>query len=297
MGQSRKDETKKEVKAKAPVAVKQKLEESESKTRNISQPLKANTNVLDKKPEVPRKEQEVRGGVMGFFGGGKAKEKIAAVEETKKAEVSRSTNEKATKAEIETKSNIIGFFKSGKNKEDKTENQEKSSVFSFFGRTSNKEEQSRENEKREEIQKVTVTNINKPKTISMEAQKMSVITTFRGAEPKPRKHSDELPDLEAADVAAATLKIQSAYKGFKTRQMIKKHKEVLPDLNCAQVQDATIKIQSAYRGFKTRKQMRKRDDSMSDLEAADVAAATIKIQSAYKGFRVRKEIKQQEELR
>ena len=38
--------------------------------------------------------------------------------------------------------------------------------------------------------------------------------------------------------------------------MIKTHKEIMPDLNCAQVQDATVKIQSAYRGFKTRKQMK-----------------------------------------
>merc|ERR1712083_1133318 len=67
---------------------------------------------------------------------------------------------------------------------------------------------------------------------------------------------EELPDLKADDVVAATIKIQSAYKGFRTRKMIEKHKEVMPDLNCAQVQDATLKIQSAYRGFQTRKQMK-----------------------------------------
>merc|ERR1712218_739867 len=67
---------------------------------------------------------------------------------------------------------------------------------------------------------------------------------------------DELPDLNAEDVAAAAIKIQSAYKGFKTRKMVEKHKEIMPDLNCAQVQDATVKIQSAYRGFQTRKQMK-----------------------------------------
>merc|ERR1712013_189576 len=150
----------------------------------------------------------------------------------------------------------------------KTEPQEKSSMFSFFGRTTNKEEQSKENEVKEEIAKAQLTKKAKP--MSMEAQKMSVITTFRGTEPKPRKHSDELPDLEAADVAAATIKIQSAYKGFKTRQMIKKHKEVLPDLNCAQVVNATVKIQSAYRGFKTRKELKEAGEELPDLKAADV---------------------------
>merc|ERR1711892_944114 len=49
-----------------------------------------------------------------------------------------------------------------------------------------------------------------------------------------------------------------------TRQMIKKHQEILPDLNCAQVQDATVKIQSAYRGFKTRQELREKEDSVSD---------------------------------
>ena len=113
-----------------------------------------------------------------------------------------------------------------------------------------------------------------------------------------KQAKEELPDLEAADVAAAALKIQSAYKGFKTRKMIKTHKEVLPDLNCAQVADATIKIQSAYRGFQARKGLRKRQDSLPDLKAKDVVAATIKIQSAYRGFKTRKDVtkKEKEEL-
>merc|ERR1712183_238974 len=51
---------------------------------------------------------------------------------------------------------------------------------------------------------------------------------------KARKEESELPDLKAGDVVAATIKIQSAYKGFKTRQSIKKQKENdLPDLNAA----------------------------------------------------------------
>merc|ERR1711994_621088 len=122
---------------------------------------------------------------------------------------------------------------------------------------------------------------------------------------------EELPDLKADDVVAATIKIQSAYKGFRTRKMIEKHKEVMPDLNCAQVQDATLKIQSAYRGFQTRKQMKVAKDpkdivattsdssdsteteteddrdSLPDLKDSNVENATLKIQSAYRGFQTR----------
>jgi DNA-directed RNA polymerase subunit H (RpoH/RPB5) len=92
-------------------------------------------------------------------------------------------------------------------------------------------------------------------------------------------------------VAAATVKIQAAYKGFRTRQMIKQHKEVLPNLNCAKVQDATIKIQSAYRGFQTRKELKSAQQDLPDLRAADVAAATVKIQAAYRGFQTRQQVK------
>merc|ERR1711915_568786 len=96
------------------------------------------------------------------------------------------------------------------------------------------------------------------------------------------------------DVATAAIKIQSAYKGFQTRKMIKKHKEVLPDLNCAQVQDATIKIQSAYRGFKPRKQLQESGEDLPNLKCANVVGATLKIQAYYRGFKVRKAIRDQE---
>merc|ERR1712233_178854 len=76
--------------------------------------------------------------------------------------------------------------------------------------------------------------------------------------------------------------------------MIKEHKEIMPDLNCAQVQDATIKIQSAYRGFKTRKEMKEAGSDLPDLKAANVAAATLRIQAYYRGFKARKAVRDQQ---
>merc|ERR1719400_2638209 len=71
---------------------------------------------------------------------------------------------------------------------------------------------------------------------------------------------------------------------------------MMPDLNCAQVQDATLKIQSAYRGFQTRKQMKAAKEDLPDLKADDVVAATIKIQSAYKGFKTRQMVQKHKEI-
>merc|ERR1712106_436275 len=135
-----------------------------------------------------------------------------------------------------------------------------------------------------------------PDTQRIVSQMQTVVPLQGTIKRKPKKPTveEDLPDLEAADVAKAAVQIQAAYKGFKTRQMVKQHKEILPDLNCAQVQDATVKIQSAYRGFKTRKQMRESGEELPDLKAADVVAATIKIQSAYKGFKTRKAIRDQQ---
>jgi len=218
--------------------------------------------------------------------------------QTEKYKMDVSIKKAETATQIETKSKVMGFFGGGKVKEKKEvvkieEPAEKKNVFSFFGRTSTKKETPTEEkvEAKQSKPETVAKPVNKPRQKSVEAQKMSVITTFRGAEPKPRKYDDDLPDLKAADVAAATLKIQSAYKGYKTRQMIKKHKEVMPDLNCAQVEDATLKIQSAYRGFKTRKELKEAGGDLPDLKADDVVNATIKIQSAYKGFKTRQMIK------
>ena len=73
--------------------------------------------------------------------------------------------------------------------------------------------------------------------------------------------------------------------------MIHQQKDALPDLNSAKVQEATIKIQSAYRGFKTREELKDEGHHLPDLKAKDVAAAAIKIQAVYKGFKARQMIK------
>merc|ERR1719507_1742532 len=136
------------------------------------------------------------------------------------------------------------------------------------------------------------------KDADVENATLKIQSAYRGFQTrkKMREAKEELPDLKAQEVVAATIAIQSAYKGFKTRQMVKKHKEVMPDLNCAQVQDATLKIQSAYRGFQTRKQMKDAKEDLPDLKADDVVAATIKIQSAYKGFKTRQMVQKHKEI-
>jgi len=113
-----------------------------------------------------------------------------------------------------------------------------------------------------------------------------------------------MPDLNCAQVQDATLKIQSAYRGFKTRKEITKSiipdssatesddGESMPDLDDSDVENATIKIQSAYKGFKTRQMIKKHKEIMPDLNCAQVQDATLKIQSAYRGFKTRKDLKQ-----
>jgi len=107
--------------------------------------------------------------------------------------------------------------------------------------------------------------------------------------------------IEAADVAAAAIKIQAAFKGFKTRQTLNKkntklqdlESDDLPNLNCKKVQQATVTIQNAYKGFKTRKDLKESGQELPDLAAVDVANATLKIQAYYRGFKVRNAYRKQ----
>ena len=189
--------------------------------------------------------------------------------------------------------------------------EEKKSMFGFFSKS----------EKEDQPQPMK-TEVKKKVLKSTEAQKMSVIKTFRGEEPKARKLSsdEELPDLKDKEVEAATLKIQSSYRGFRIRKQVEEKKKKagdvvfaamtiqrafkryrkrkiqrqleadLPDLNSKDVQDATVKIQSSFRGFQARKQVKAKKKS-----AGDVVFAAMTIQRAFKRYKKRKIQKQLEE--
>merc|ERR1711870_4471 len=94
--------------------------------------------------------------------------------------------------------------------------EEKKSMFGFFSKS-----------EKEEKQQPMKTEVKKKVLKSTEAQKMSVIKTFRGEEPKARKLSsdEELPDLKDKEVEAATLKIQSSYRGFRIRKQVEEKKK------------------------------------------------------------------------
>ena len=60
-----------------------------------------------------------------------------------------------------------------------------------------------------------------------------------------------MPDLKAADVAAATIRIQKVFRGYQARKKVEELKE-MPNLKDPQMAIAAVKIQSVYRGFQLR---------------------------------------------
>merc|ERR1711997_599308 len=90
-----------------------------------------------------------------------------------------------------------------------------------------------------------------------------------------------------ADTIHAAMVIQSAFKKYKERKMKKEIEADLPDIGSKDVQEATLKIQSCYRGFKTRKQVENRKQ-----KASDVLFAAMKIQKAFRRYKERKIQKQ-----
>ena len=92
-----------------------------------------------------------------------------------------------------------------------------------------------------------------------------------------------MPDLNAADVASAAVKIQKVYRGFQTRKRMQE--DDMPNLKCANVVDATLRIQKVYRGYKTRKMLKTDQDDLPDLKCADVAAGGIYVSLFHLLFR------------
>merc|ERR1711874_349194 len=93
-----------------------------------------------------------------------------------------------------------------------------------------------------------------------------------------------LPDIGSKDVQEATLKIQSCYRGFKTRKQAENKKQKASD-----VLFAAMKIQKAFREYKKRKIQREIEAGLPDIGSKDVQEATLKIQSCYRGFKTRKQ--------
>merc|ERR1712106_772149 len=88
---------------------------------------------------------------------------------------------------------------------------------------------------------------------------------------------DSLPNLKSKEVEVATIKIQSAYRGFKIRKEVSVR-------NVANTVRAAMIIQSAYRGFRIRQQINELRE-LPDLSDIEVERAAVKIQAAFRGFK------------
>merc|ERR1712203_1204251 len=88
---------------------------------------------------------------------------------------------------------------------------------------------------------------------------------------------------KASEVLFAAMKIQKAFRQYKKRKIQREIEAGLPDIGSKDVQEATLKIQSCYRGFKTRKQVENKKQ-----KASDVLFAAMKIQKAFREYKKRK---------
>ena len=79
------------------------------------------------------------------------------------------------------------------------------------------------------------------------------------------------------------MKIQKAFRKYKERKIQKEIEAGLPDIGSKDVQEATLKIQSCYRGFKTRKQVENKKQ-----KASDVISAAMTIQRSFRRYKDRK---------
>merc|ERR1712154_240027 len=93
----------------------------------------------------------------------------------------------------------------------------------------------------------------------------------------------DLPNLKDPEVKAATVKIQSSFRGFQTRKKMRQYQSF-------DVAMAVIRIQSAFRAYRARKKVQMLKE-MPDLKDPEVKAATVKIQASFKGYQTRKKMK------
>merc|ERR1712079_775555 len=112
---------------------------------------------------------------------------------------------------------------------------------------------------------------------------MTIQRAFKRYKKRKLMNEEGLPDLKCAQVQEATLKIQSAYRGFRTRQDVKSKKNKPAD-----VMFAAIRIQRAFKRYKARKQRREIEEGLPDLNSSEVKEAAVKIQSVYRGFQTRR---------
>ena len=128
--------------------------------------------------------------------------------------------------------------------------------------------------------------------------------------PKANERNEDLERNE--EVEAAAIKIQSAFRGHRTREAVFSKKE--KEENATDVKDegnraterervlAAIKIQSSYRGYHTRKQIQERGEAATKIQAyfkgyrvrglrRAQSEAAVKIQSYYRGYKTREQLK------
>ena len=128
--------------------------------------------------------------------------------------------------------------------------------------------------------------------------------------PKANKGNEDVERNE--EVEAAAIKIQSAFRGHRTREAVLSKKE--KEENATDAKDegnrpterdrdlAAIKIQSSYRGYHTRKQIQERGEAATKIQAyykgyrvrglrRAQSEAAVKIQSYYRGYKTREQFK------
>ena len=128
--------------------------------------------------------------------------------------------------------------------------------------------------------------------------------------PKANEGNEELESNE--EVEAAAIKIQSAFRGHRTREAVLSKKEKEDNATDAKEEGnratererdlAAIKIQSSYRGYHTRKQIQERGEAATKIQAyykgyrvrglrRAQSEAAVKIQSYYRGYKTREQFK------